>query len=155
MSSPDTDFMQAALMQAQLASEQGELPVGAVLVAGGQISSAGFNRNVTDHDASAHAEVVVLRAAGQARGNHRLGGSTLYVTLEPCAMCVGAIVQARIDRVVFGAYDPKAGALGSAIDLSDSKAFNHRFEIQGGVLADESAALLREFFQARRPLRSS
>lgn len=150
MSGSDTEFMQAALAQAELAAAQNELPVGAVLVAGGQVVSAGFNRNITDHDASAHAEVVVLREAGQARGNHRLGGTTLYVTLEPCAMCVGAIVQARIDRVVFGAYDPKAGALGSVIDLSDSKAFNHRFEIQGGMLADDSAALLRAFFQARR-----
>ena len=146
----DTDGMQAALRQAQLASEAGEAPVGAVLVAQGDIVAQGHNRTVTDHDPSGHAEIVVLRAAGQSLGNHRLADATLYVTLEPCAMCVGAIVQARIARVVFGAYDQKAGALGSAIDLSDSSAFNHRFEIQGGVLADDCKHILQQFFAERR-----
>jgi len=142
--------MQAALEQAQLAASSGETPVGAVLIAGGDVLARGHNRTIADNDPSGHAEIVVLREAGQACGNHRLPDATLYVTLEPCAMCAGAIVQARVARVVFGAYDPKAGALGSAIDLSDSPAFNHRFEIQGGVLADQCSALLREFFDQRR-----
>jgi len=146
----DTDSMQAALEQARLASDAGEAPVGAVVAAQGEIVARGHNRTVTDHDPSGHAEIVVLREAGQTLGNHRLADATLYVTLEPCAMCVGAIVQARLARVVFGAYDQKAGALGSAIDLSDSSAFNHRFEIQGGVLADDCKEILQQFFAARR-----
>ena len=146
----DTVFMQAALEQAQLAVIAGEAPVGAALVTSGKVVAAGHNRTLTDHDPSGHAEVVVLRQAAKSAGNHRLINATLYVTLEPCAMCVGAIVQARIARVVFGAYDQKAGALGSAIDLSDSSAFNHRFEIQGGLLADDCATVLQEFFAARR-----
>jgi tRNA(adenine34) deaminase len=146
----DATFMQAAFEQAQLAASSGEAPVGAVVVIGGEVLARGYNRTIADSDPSGHAEIVVLREAGQACGNHRLTDATLYVTLEPCAMCVGAIVQARVARVVFGAYDPKAGALGSAIDLSDSPAFNHRFEIQGGVLADECGTLLREFFEQRR-----
>jgi tRNA(adenine34) deaminase len=150
MTRSDVDFMQAALEQAKLAARAGEAPVGAVLVSAGEVIAAGHNRTLADHDPSGHAEVVVLRAGGRSTGNHRLAGATLYVTLEPCAMCVGAIVQARIARLVFGAYDQKAGALGSAIDLSDSAAFNHRFEVQGGVLADESAAILQQFFAARR-----
>ena len=150
MTDQDAAFMQAALEQAQLAASSGEAPVGAVLIAGGDVLARGHNRSIADNDPSGHAEIVVLREAGQARGNHRLTDATLYVTLEPCAMCVGAIVQARVARVVFGAYDPKAGALGSAIDLSDSPAFNHRFEIQGGVLADECGALLRSFFEHKR-----
>jgi len=150
MADTDTTCMQAALGQAQQAATAGEAPVGAVLSIGGEIIAAGHNRSLTDHDPSGHAEIVVLRAAGGVQGNHRLSNATLYVTLEPCAMCVGAIVQARIARVVFGAYDPKAGALGSAIDLSDSSAFNHRFEVQGGLMADACGAVLQEFFAARR-----
>jgi tRNA(adenine34) deaminase len=150
MGDSDAEFMQAALQQAQLAADSGEAPVGAVLVTRGAVVAAGHNRTLLDHDPSGHAEVVVLRQAAKSAGNHRLVGATLYVTLEPCAMCVGTIVQARIARVVFGAYDQKAGALGSVIDLSDSAAFNHRFEIQGGLLADESAAILQAFFAARR-----
>jgi len=150
MAASDASFMHAALEQAQLAAAAGEAPVGAVLVAGGEIIAAGHNRTLADHDPSGHAEVVVLREGGKITGNHRLTQATLYVTLEPCAMCVGAIVQARLSRVVFGAYDRKAGALGSSIDLSDSAAFNHRFELQGGLLADECAAILQEFFAARR-----
>ena len=142
--------MQAALDQAQLAASSAEAPVGAVLVAGGDVLARGHNRTIVDNDRSGHAEIVVLREAAQARGNHRLTDTILYVTLEPCAMCVGAIVQARLARVVFGAYDPKAGALGSAIDLSDSPAFNHRFDIQGGILSDQCGALLRDFFGQRR-----
>ena len=146
----DADYMQAALEQAQLAVDAGEAPVGAVLVVSGEVIARGHNRSLADNDPSAHAEIVVLREGGRQLGNHRLAASTLYVTLEPCAMCVGAIVQARVGRVVFGAYDEKAGALGSAIDLSDSPAFNHRFEIQGGLMAEDSAAILQDFFAARR-----
>ena len=146
----DAEYMQAALEQAQLAADAGEAPVGAALVAYGEVIARGHNRSVTDHDPSAHAEIVVLREGGRQLGNHRLAAATLYVTLEPCAMCVGAIVQARLARVVFGAYDDKAGALGSAIDLGDSPAFNHRFEIQGGLMAEDSSAILQDFFAARR-----
>lgn len=150
MSHSDVEYMQAALEQAQLAALANEAPVGAVLVAGDEIIAQGHNRTLADHDPSGHAEVVVLRDGGQHLGNHRLNGATLYVTLEPCAMCVGAIVQSRVARVVFGAYDQKAGALGGAIDLSDSVAFNHSFEIQGGVLGEESGTLLQTFFADRR-----
>lgn len=146
----DIAGMQAALAQAQSAADEGEVPVGAAVVVDGDIVSTGRNRSINDSDPSAHAEIVALRAAASEIGNYRLPAATMYVTLEPCVMCVGAIVQARIGRVVFGAYDPKAGALGSAIDLSDSKALNHRFEINGGLLADESRQLLRAFFQSRR-----
>ena len=142
--------MQAALGQAEEASAAGEIPVGAVVTLGGKLLASGQNRSIRDFDPSAHAEIVALRAACHAQANHRLTEATLYVTLEPCAMCLGAIAQARISRVVFGAYDPKAGAAGSAIDLTDSPAFNHRFEIMGGVRADESGALLQDFFRARR-----
>ena len=142
--------MRAALQQAQHALEAGEIPVGAVVTRAGEVVATGQNTSIRDADPSGHAEIVALRAAGATTGNHRLKDATLYVTLEPCAMCVGALVQARVKRVVFGAYDPKAGALGSAIDLSDSKAFNHRFEVQGGVLAEDSGALLKDFFERRR-----
>lgn len=146
----DTDYMRAALAEATVAAVEGEVPVGAVVVIDGDIVAAGYNRSVHDADPSAHAEIIALRAAADERGNHRLTSATLYVTLEPCIMCVGAIAQARVARVVFGAYDKKAGALGSALDLSDSRALNHRFEINGGLLADESSTLLRAFFEARR-----
>jgi len=142
--------MQLALRQAEEAGAAGEIPVGAIVVVGNEVLAVGQNRSIRDSDPSAHAEVVALRAACLAVQNYRIKGATLYVTLEPCAMCFGAIVQARIDRLVFGAYDPKAGAAGSAVDLSDSPAFNHRFEIQGGVLADECGVPLKEFFQGRR-----
>lgn len=143
--------MQQALREAADAGAAGEIPVGAVVTIGADVIATGQNRNIRDADPSAHAEIVVLRTACRAGGNHRLTGATLYVTLEPCAMCVGAIVQARVSRVVFGAYDPKAGAAGSAIDLTDSPAFNHRFEIQGGVLADECGGILKDFFRNKRP----
>ena len=150
MTDPDTVFMLAALREAEAAAEAGEVPVGAVVVSGGEIVATGQNRSIRDNDPSAHAEVVALRAAGAEQGNHRLTGTTLYVTLEPCPMCVGALAQERVSRLVFGAYDPKAGAVGSSIDLSDSAALNHRFEIMGGVLADDCGKLLQEFFAARR-----
>ena len=146
----DTDFLREALRRAREASAAGEIPVGAVVTIGDAIIARGQNRSIRDNDPSAHAEIVALRAAGRAQGNYRLNDATLYVTLEPCAMCIGAIVQARVSRVVFGAYDPKAGAAGSAVDLTDSRAFNHRFEIQGGVLADECGAVLKGFFETRR-----
>ncbi|NIL95301.1 MAG: tRNA adenosine(34) deaminase TadA [Woeseiaceae bacterium] len=142
--------MQAALGEAGKAAAAGEVPVGAVLVVEGEIIATGQNRSIRDSDPSAHAEIVALRAAGQVQGNYRLTGATLYVTLEPCPMCIGALAQARVARLVFGAYDSKAGAVGSVIDLSDSQAFNHRFEILGGILAGDCGALLQEFFEARR-----
>ncbi len=149
-SETDIGHMRAALAEAEVAADAGEVPVGAVVVAGGEILARGHNRSETDSDPSAHAEIVALRAAAREKGNYRLTGATLYVTLEPCAMCIGALVQARIERLVFGAYDPKAGAAGSAIDLSDSPSFNHRFEINGGVLAEQCGAVLKAFFESKR-----
>ena len=148
--STDVECMQAALSEAAMAAAEGEVPVGAVVVIDGEIVATGHNRTVADADPSGHAEVVALRAAADRCNNHRLVNATLYVTLEPCIMCVGAIAQARVGRVVFGAYDKKAGALGSVEDLSDSRALNHRFEVNGGLLADEASALLKSFFESRR-----
>jgi len=142
--------MQIALSQAEEAAAAGEIPVGAIVTVGSQILATGQNRSIRDVDPSAHAEIIALRAACHAQSNHRLTDATLYVTLEPCAMCVGAAVQARISRLVFGAYDPKAGAAGSAIELTDCRAFNHRFEVMGGVLADECGTVLQDFFRFRR-----
>ena len=149
-SQDDIDGMRAALVEAEAAAGEGEVPVGAVVLLNGEIIAAGHNRSVAKSDPSAHAEIVALRAAGTRLGNYRMPDATLYVTLEPCVMCTGAIVQSRVKRVVFGAYDKKAGALGSVEDLSDSRALNHRFEINGGVLADDSASLLKQFFESRR-----
>jgi tRNA(adenine34) deaminase len=149
-SGDDVAAMQAAIEQAELAGTAGEIPVGAVVMIAGDIVAAGHNRSITDTDPSAHAEIVALREAAQVLGNYRLPDATLYVTLEPCAMCIGGMVQARIARLVFGAYDPKAGAAGSVIDLTESKAFNHRFEVNGGILAEDCGAMLQDFFHARR-----
>lgn len=146
----DTENMRAALEEAAVAAIEGEVPVGAVVVVDDEIIATGYNRSVADSDPSGHAEVIALRAAADECANHRLNNATLYVTLEPCIMCVGTIAQARVGRVVFGAYDKKAGALGSAVDLSDSRALNHRFEVNGGLLADECGELLKVFFKARR-----
>jgi tRNA(adenine34) deaminase len=146
----DVDYMRAALAEAGQAAGEGEIPVGAVVVVGDEIIATGRNCSVSRSDPAGHAELVALRAAAAKVGNHRLPEATLYVTLEPCVMCTGAIAQARVRRVVFGAYDPKAGALGSAVDLSDSRALNHRFDVNGGLLADECAGLLQRFFKARR-----
>ncbi len=129
---------------------EGEVPVGALLVVGDEIVGEGWNRNITLDDPSAHAEVMALRAAGARLGNYRFPGATLYVTLEPCVMCAGAIVHARVGRVVFGAADPKTGAAGSVFDTLVSTLHNHRVAVQGGVLAEEASALLRDFFRARR-----
>jgi len=142
--------MRTALAEAAVAAGAGEVPVGAVVVIDSDVVAQGHNCTVAKTDPSGHAEIVAMRLAAERMGNHRLPAATLYVTLEPCVMCVGAIVQARIGRVVFGAYDDKAGALGSATDLSDSTALNHRFEINGGLLADECSAVLQAFFKSRR-----
>ena len=146
----DVVHMRAALVEAEKGGVSGEVPVGAIVTMAGDVVGAGHNTTITNHDPAGHAEIVAIRAASTAIGNHRLPGATLYVTLEPCAMCMGAIAQARLARVVFGAYDPKAGAAGSVIDLSDSPALNHKFEINGGLLVNESSALLKAFFEARR-----
>ena len=146
----DTKHMQFALEQAARAAARGEVPVGAVVVAEDNVVAAAHNRSISDADPAGHAEVLALRAAAGKLGNHRLTNATLYVTLEPCVMCVGAIAQARVGRVVFGAYDRKAGALGSVEDLAASRALNHRFEVNGGLLAEECGALLKDFFASRR-----
>jgi tRNA(adenine34) deaminase len=147
----DVDFMRRALELARAAEAAGEVPVGALVVtADGEIVGEGWNQPVAAHDPTAHAEILALRAAGQALGSYRLGGATLYVTLEPCPMCLAAIVHARVARVVFGAWDPRQGAAGSAFDLTRSRALNHTVDAFGGVLAEECGALLREFFARRR-----
>jgi tRNA(Arg) A34 adenosine deaminase TadA/ribosomal protein S18 acetylase RimI-like enzyme len=148
----DTHWMRHALALAERAErEDDEIPVGAVLVsADGRVLGEGWNRNLREHDPSAHAEIVALRQAGRAVGNHRLLGSTLYVTLEPCAMCAMALVHARIARLVFGAFDPKTGACGSVFDLLADPRHNHRVEVNGGVLATECGERLRAYFRARR-----
>jgi len=148
----DTDWMRHALSLAERAEREfDEIPVGAVIVgAGGNLIGEGFNRCIHDHDPSAHAEIIALRAAGQTLTNYRLPGCTLYVTLEPCAMCAMAIIHARIARVVFGAFDPKTGAAGSVFDLLGDPRHNHRVEITGGILADETGQRLRDYFRRKR-----
>jgi tRNA(adenine34) deaminase len=147
-------FMRLALDQAYNAEIMGEVPVGAVVVRDGAVIATGFNHVITQHDPTAHAEVVALRQAATQMENYRLPGCELYVTLEPCAMCVGAILHARLDRVVFGASDPKTGACGSAIDVAGAPRINHQTEFVGGVLEDECGQRLRDFFASRR-VRSS
>ncbi len=146
----DVEAMRAALELAAEAEDAGEVPVGAVVVVNREIVGRGHNRTLADHDPAGHAEIVALREAARALANHRLTTATLYVTLEPCAMCMGAIAEARVPRVVFGAYDEKGGAAGSVIDLSGSKALRHRPEINGGLLRDDCGARLRRFFLSRR-----
>jgi tRNA(adenine34) deaminase len=147
----DSQYMCRALALAECAAAQGEVPVGAVLVIGGEIMGEGWNRPIGSRDPTAHAEIVALRDAATRVGNYRLCDSTLYVTLEPCPMCAGAIVHARVARVVFGAADPKGGAAGSVFDLlpSDDR-FNHRVSVLGGVLDESCGRLLKEFFRQRR-----
>lgn len=142
--------MRRALELARGAATRSEVPVGAVLVRGGEILGEGANCPIATCDPTAHAEIVALRAAGKAAGDYRLSGTTLYVTLEPCAMCATALVHARVSRVVFGAWDPKAGAAGSITDVFAIPQLNHRVDVFGGVLADECGNLLAEFFRARR-----
>ncbi len=146
----DADFMQLALDQARQAAARGEVPVGAVLVHDGQVIARGGNQPIEAHDPSAHAEIVALRAGGQALGNYRLDDTILYVTLEPCLMCASAIVHARVQRVVFGAFDPKAGAAGGLIDAFALKGLNHRVDVFGGVLEAECGRLLADFFLRNR-----
>jgi tRNA(adenine34) deaminase len=146
----DAAFMALALEQAREAAAAGEVPVGAVLVRDGQVLATGRNAPVGDSDPTAHAEIMALRSAARAIGNYRLDGCTLYVTLEPCTMCAGAMMHARLSRVVWGASDPKTGAAGSVVDLFAQRQLNHRTQVQGGVLADECGALLADFFKGRR-----
>jgi tRNA(Arg) A34 adenosine deaminase TadA len=147
----DEHLMRRALQLAAHARDaEGEVPVGAVLVLNGEIVGLGWNRNITLHDPTAHAEIMALRAAGEKLANHRVVGGALYVTLEPCAMCAMALIHARVARVVYAAADPKTGAAGSVFDTLVDPRHNHRVSVQGGLLAEESSALLRAFFRARR-----
>ena len=146
----DTEWMHRALALAQRAAKEGEVPVGALLVVDNAVVGEGWNRPIASSDPTAHAEIVALRAGAATLRNYRLGNATLYVTLEPCAMCMGAVLNARVARVVFGAWDAKAGACGSVIDLPREQRLAQGVDVFGGVCSDESAALLRQFFESRR-----
>lgn len=146
----DDVFMRAALDQAALAKEAGEVPVGAVVVLEGRVIASGFNCPISRHDPTAHAEIMALRNAAKVCGNYRLPACELYVTLEPCSMCAGAMIHARLKRVVFGAFDPKTGACGSVVDLFGQKELNHHTTVTSGVLQDECSLLLKMFFAERR-----
>ena len=146
----DLEAMEAALAEARKAAEAGEVPIGAVAVREGAIVSRGQNRVLRDIEPTAHAEIVALREAASALGNYRLNGVTLYVTLEPCAMCAGAMIHARVDRLVYAAADPKAGAAGSVLSVLNHPKLNHEMQVEQGILAEESAELLRSFFRDRR-----
>jgi tRNA(adenine34) deaminase len=146
----DADWMQAALTLAGRAAAFGEVPVGALLVQDDNLLAEGWNQPIASHDPTAHAEVMALRAAGQSLGNYRLPGTTLYVTLEPCLMCVGAIVHARVSRLVYGAFDLKSGAVTTCLQGFEAPGLNHRVASTGGVLADECGEVLKEFFRKRR-----
>ncbi|PYX10262.1 MAG: tRNA adenosine(34) deaminase TadA [Acidobacteria bacterium] len=148
--SMDELWMEEALRYAQHALEAGEVPVGAVVVCDDKIVGRGWNRNITDYDPTAHAEVIALREAGAAAGNHRLGDCELFATIEPCAMCAGAMVHARIKRLVYGADDPKAGAVRSVMRVLNHPSLNHHMEVRSGVLGSRSAELLQTFFKGRR-----
>lgn len=150
MQTNDEHWMQQALLLAEKAEQQDEVPVGAIVVKNNQLVAEGWNQPIQSHDPSAHAEMQAMRAAGKALNNYRLVDTTLYVTLEPCSMCVGAMVHARVRRVVFGAYDPKTGACGSATNLVDAAYHNHKIEVSGGVLEDECRELLQAFFRRKR-----
>jgi tRNA(adenine34) deaminase len=143
-------FMRAALEEARKAFDAGEVPVGAVLVLEGEVVGRGFNQPIGSHDPTAHAEVVAMRAAARAIGNYRLVGSTMYVTIEPCLMCVGAMVHARVGTLVFGSAEPKAGAVVSSCRAHELPSLNHRIEVVGGVLEEECRAVIQEFFKSRR-----
>lgn len=146
----DVPFMKQALALATQAERLGEVPVGCVIVHQGQVIAQAHNQPIASHNPCGHAEILALEAAGQALGNYRLNGCTVYVTLEPCSMCVSAMIHARIDRCVYGAWDPKTGALGGAIDLPGLHSWNHRFEVEGGVLGEEAGERLIEFFRKKR-----
>lgn len=152
MASPrtDVDFMRIALEHAAAAQASGEVPVGAVLVKGNDVVATGANKPIATHDPTAHAEIEALRAGGRALSSYRLTDTTLYVTLEPCAMCASAIVHARVKRLVFGAWDPRAGAAGSIVDVFALEGLNHRVDVFGGVLMEECGALLKKFFGQKR-----
>lgn len=146
----DRSWMARALERARQAEAAGEVPVGAVVVRDGELLGEGFNQPIAAHDPTAHAEIVALRQAAARAGNYRLPGTTLYVTLEPCTMCAGAIIHARVARLVFGAPDPRTGAAGSVFDVLNSDRHNHRVAVVGNLLAEESATILRDFFRRRR-----
>ena len=146
----DNEYMHLAIEQARAAAVRGEVPVGAIVVLEGRIVSAAGNRTIADCDPTGHAEIIALRAAASAIGNYRLTGAALYVTIEPCAMCAGALVQARITRLIYGADDAKGGAVRTCMQVLDAGALNHRVAVTSGILADESVALLQTFFAARR-----
>jgi tRNA(adenine34) deaminase len=146
----DENYMRLALGEATAAERAGEVPVGCVITLDGRVIARAANRTIADCDPTAHAEMVALRAAAAAMGNYRLAGTTVYVTIEPCAMCAGAMLQARVERLVYGADDPKGGAVRSCFTVFEHPRVNHRVEVVGGVLADEAAALLQKFFAARR-----
>ena len=146
----DISCMAEALLLAQHAADEGEVPIGAVVAVDGKIVGRGWNQNIGLHDPSAHAEIMAMRDAGKNLGNHRLPGCTLYVTLEPCPMCAGAMIHARLARVVFGASDPKTGAAGGRFDLLNDPAHNHVVTVDGGCCAEDSSAMLKKFFQQRR-----
>lgn len=146
----DLEFMRAALDEARVAAERGEVPVGAVVAHEGRIIARGHNRTLTDNDPTAHAEMVVLRAAANALGNYRLNGAEVYVTVEPCAMCAGALIQARVSRLIYGCAEPKGGAVRSCFQVLDHPSLNHRVEVTSGVLAEECARELQTFFAVRR-----
>jgi tRNA(adenine34) deaminase len=150
VSSQDAAYMGMALAEALAAARNGEVPVGAILTFGDRVISRAGNRTISDCDPTAHAEIMALRSAARALGNHRLTGATLYVTVEPCAMCAGAIIQARIARLVYGCDDPKGGAVLSCFAIFDHPALNHRVQVTGGVLAQECGSALQSFFAARR-----
>jgi tRNA(adenine34) deaminase len=147
---PDVQFMQEALAEAKAAEQAGEVPIGAIVVHSGQIVGRGQNRVLRDLDPTAHAEIVAMRAAAQALRNYRLTDCELYVTLEPCAMCAGAMIHARLGHLVYASADPKAGAAGSALEVLNHPRLNHQMTVESGILADEAGALLREFFKLRR-----
>ncbi|HEX7964764.1 MAG TPA: tRNA adenosine(34) deaminase TadA [Gammaproteobacteria bacterium] len=150
MSTEDEKWMREALSLARQAGAAGEVPVGALVVKDGVLLGSGWNQPIGTHDPTAHAEVMALRAAAHMAENYRLTGTTLYVTLEPCAMCAGAMVHARVARLVYGAADPKTGAAGSVFDLTRTDKLNHRLDVAGGVLAEECGGLLRQFFARKR-----
>jgi tRNA(adenine34) deaminase len=150
MSECDEHWMDLALVEASAAREAGEVPVGAVIVRDQQVVATGQNRNLRDHDPSAHAEIVALRNAGAALGNHRLEGCEMYVVIEPCAMCAGALVHARLKRLIYGASDPKAGAVASVMNVLNHPQLNHRMEVTAGVLKERCAETLKDFFRQRR-----
>ena len=149
----DAAWMELALEQARLAAEAGEVPVGALIIKDGEIIGQGHNRNLVDNDPTAHAEIVALRQAGARLGNHRLAGCVIFATIEPCAMCAGAMIHARLDRLVYGANDAKAGAAGSLLQVLNHPGLNHHMEITSGVLADKCSEILQEFFRKKRALK--